>query len=57
MSNPNYEDLSFEIDKTLTFDDFLRIVRSMIIDVIDNIQPNEIDKLQSFIVEFEKNND
>ena len=55
-TKPNYEDLSFEIERTLDFEDFLAVIKGMMIDVIDNVSYNELEKLQDYILEFEKNN-
>lgn len=55
-TKPNYDDLSFEIDGTLEFEDFLSIIKAMILDAIDNIGYNELEKLQKYIIEFKKNN-
>lgn len=57
MDNPNYDDVSLEIEKTLPFEGFLAVIKAMIVDVFDGITVEEIDKIHEFIDEFDVNND
>ena len=57
MPNPDYKDVSLEIEKKLPFEGFLAVIKAMIVDVIDGITVEGIDKIHEFIDEFDKNND
>ena len=57
MNEPkNYKNSQFEIESSLKIEDFIRVVQYILVYGIENITSQEIERLQKYIVEFEKNN-
>lgn len=53
----DYKDVPFEIDTSLTIEDFVKIIKFILINEIENTTQEELEKIQYYTLEFEKNND
>ena len=50
-------DVPFEIDTSLTIEDFIKLVKYILVNEIEYTSYDELEKIQYFTLEFEKNND
>lgn len=53
----DYKDAIFEIDTSLTIEDFIKVIKFILVNEIEYTTQEELDKIQDYIVEFKKNND
>ena len=53
----DYRDVPFEIDTSLTIEDFIKLVKYILVNEIEYTSYDELEKIQYFTLEFEKNND
>ena len=53
---PNYPELRFETSQTFEWDEFLKVLRVMIVEGIESFNSQNIEKLEVYAVKFRKNN-